>query len=51
VAANVHLARQEGDFLSQFFIVSEVIWCGRESEIGHGGNLSDTVYIYSILYY
>ena len=38
MAAHVHLAGQEGDFLAQFFIVSEVFWCGRKSEIGHGGN-------------
>jgi len=48
VAAHVHLTSQEGDFLAQFFIVSEVFWCGRESENGRTYFLPFSL---SLLYY
>ena len=35
--------------LARFFILSEVFWCRRESEIRHGGNPFYAVFMYSIL--
>ena len=48
--ARIDLAGQQGDFLAEHFIFIRVSKPGWESGIGHGGEPSYTVHMYSIFY-